>query len=848
MNQPMALSIIMRTPPTISPVMILLLLALLCPVISFFPNIANAMIAEEKLALFQSKWWNRYNLSKDPCEWDDISCNDGSVISIKPYKLISDQPQLAHLNFTVFSNLETLEITGTGLIGTIPSTIGALQSLTYLNLSENHLGGTIPPQIGALQNLTDLYLYDNNLSGTIPPQIGALKNLTNLTLFNNNLSGTIPTQIGALKNLFYLDLSHNNLSGTIPTQIGALKNLFYLVLSNNNLSGTIPTQIGALKNLFYLDLSNNNLSGTVPTQIGALQNLTYLFLYDNNLSGTIPTQIGALKNLLYLDLSHNNLSGTIPTQIGALQNLTYLYLFDNNLSGTIPTQIGALKNLFYLDLSNNNLSAIASGFGGPESREVERAGTIPTTIGALNHLTYLNLSYNNLSGNVPYLVKDLYFVGDFSHNKISAILPSTICSIPRMCCLNFSYNNISGSIPRELGRLACINLSYNHFSGYVPSEVYNYFPHDILVGNNELFVLEKTNDSSKGPKSLLKIIISVTIFLVIVLVGFILFGSFKKEKKSMIETRETRNGNLFYIWNYDGKIAYEDIIEATEGFDIKYCIGTGAYESVYRAQLPCGKIVALKKLHKREYGNASFAKSFHNEVKMLSEIRHHNIIKLYGFCLHNQCMFLIYEYMESGSLFYVLNNDDEAKELDWSKRVNAIKGLANALFYMHHDSAPPIIHRDITSSNVLLNSKMEAFLSDFGTTRIIDPDTSNQTLLVGTYGYIAPELAYTLVVTEKCDVYSFGVVTLETIIGRHPRDLILSLSKTYPRLPLPSCKDAREVTLLVTIALSCLNPSPKSRPSMHQVSQRLLSSNLTLSIPFNNISFQHLMNQAMQII
>ncbi|KAI9082460.1 hypothetical protein K1719_035603 [Acacia pycnantha] len=327
----------------------------------------------------------------------------------------------------------------------------------------------------------------------------------------------------------------------------------------------------------------------------------------------------------------------------------------------------------------------------------------------------------------------------------------------------------------------------------------------------------------------------------------------------MIETRETRNGNLFSIWNYDGKIAYEDIIEATEGFDFKYCIGTGAYGSVYRAQLPTGKIVALKKLHRRENENASFAKSFHNEVKMLSEIRHRNIIKLYGFCLHNQCMFLIYEYMERGSLFYVLNNDDEAKELNWSKRVNAIKGIANGLFYMHHDCASPIIHRDITSSNVLLNSKMEAFLSDFDTARIIDPDTSNQTLLVGTYGYVAPELAYTLVVTEKCDVYSFGVVTLETIIGRHPGDLILSLSKTCtesislkdildPRLPLPSCKDALEVTLLVTIALSCLNPSPKSRPSMHQVSQRLLSSNLTLSIPFNHISIQHLLNQAMQII
>ncbi|KAI9072011.1 hypothetical protein K1719_046029 [Acacia pycnantha] len=158
-------------------------------------------------------------------------------------------------------------------------------------------------------------------------------------------------------------------------------------------------------------------------------------------------------------------------------------------------------------------------------------------------------------------------------------------------------------------------------------------------------------------------------------------------------------------------------------------------------------------------------------------------------------MFLIYEYMERGSLFSVLSNDDEAIELDWNKRVNTIKGIANALFYMHHDCAPPIIHRDITSSNVLLNLKMEAFVSDFSTARILYPDSSNQTFLVGTYGYIAPEQAYTLVVTEKTDVYSFGVVALEIIVGRHPGDLMSYLSNDSvesillkdtldPRLPL----------------------------------------------------------------
>jgi len=195
---------------------------------------------------------------------------------------------------------------------------------------------------------------------------------------------------------------------------------------------------------------------------------------------------------------------------------------------------------------------------------------------------------------------------------------------------------------------------------------------------------------------------------------------------------------LFSIWNYDGHIAYEDIIEATEDFDIKYCIGTGGYGSVYKAELPCGKVVALKKLHRLEAENPTFDMSFRNEVKMLTEIRHRNIIKLHGFCLHKRCMFLVYEYMERGSLFCVLNNDVEAMELDWRKRVNIIKDTAHALSYMHHECIPAIVHRDITSNNILLNSKLEAFVSDFGTAKLLDPDSSNQTLVAGTYGYIAP--------------------------------------------------------------------------------------------------------------
>ncbi|XP_059638708.1 MDIS1-interacting receptor like kinase 2-like [Cornus florida] len=209
-------------------------------------------------------------------------------------------------------------------------------------------------------------------------------------------------------------------------------------------------------------------------------------------------------------------------------------------------------------------------------------------------------------------------------------------------------------------------------------------------------------------------------------------------KNTKFEERAIKKGNLFSVWNYDRCIVHEDIIKATDNFDIRHCKGTGGYDSVYKAQLPSGEVVALKKLHKLEAEEPAFDRSFKNEVQMLTEIRHRNIVKLYGFYLHNRCMFLIYEYMERGSLFCALRYNDEVVELNWSRRVNVIKGIAHALSYMHHDCNPPIVHCDISSSNILLDSELEAFVSDFGTDRRLYPNSSNQTVLASTFGYIVP--------------------------------------------------------------------------------------------------------------
>ncbi|KAM7461209.1 hypothetical protein LguiA_029330 [Lonicera macranthoides] len=315
-----------------------------------------------------------------------------------------------------------------------------------------------------------------------------------------------------------------------------------------------------------------------------------------------------------------------------------------------------------------------------------------------------------------------------------------------------------------------------------------------------------------------------------------------------------KHGNMCSIWNYDGTIAYEDIIRSTNDFDIVHCIGTGGYGSVYRAQLPSGKIVALKKLHRYEAEEPAFDKSFKNEVEVLSNIRHKNIVKLYGFCLHNRCMFLVYEYMERGSLFSALRDDAEAVELDWTKRVTVVKGIAHALSYMHHDCTPPIAHRDISSNNILLNSKQDAFVADFGAARLLSPDSSNQTVIAGTRGYIAPELAYTMVVTEKCDVYSFGIVALEILMGKHPGDLLSSLTSRStrnstvndvldPRLSRPIDRLVEwDIVMVMRLAFSCISSNPTSRPIMQSVSQQFLVRRMPLPKPLHLISLLELVN------
>ncbi|XP_061352121.1 probable leucine-rich repeat receptor-like protein kinase At1g35710 [Gastrolobium bilobum] len=822
-----------------------------------------------------------------------------------------------NLKLTAFTNLVRIDLTGLGLTGIIPTEIGTLTKLSYIDLSynslqgklpkalsnltqlesldvsNNHIEGTIPEELGNLSNLEGLYLSNNLLNGTIPSTLVQLGNLTDLSLSSNQIEGPIPVELGNLSNLRGLYFSKNSLIGSIPYTLGQLKNLVHLSLDSNRIESSIPVELRNLSNLRGLYLSNNSLTGSIPYTLCQLKNLVYLSLDSNQIEGRIPVELGNLSNLEELHLSNNSFTGSIPYTLGQLESLVYLSINSNQIEGLIPVELGNLSNLEELYLSNNNISGVIPPnlFQMTEMHSLHLSsnqsyGSIPSEIVKATRLWDLDLSHNNLIGSIPSPILNCPFptTMDLSYNLLSGSIPPQIgcCVVTLNLSHNFlkgeipfilgpnsvvdkldlSYNNLTGTLYKELAFLEYINLSYNSFDFSrdldfeSQSPNYCYFKEDSLISYNTpdftfCHSIHQTNHRTSKAKPFILISLPIICFIILVLLSTLYFT--RCTSKIKFEGRSTKNGDLFSIWNYDGKIAFEDIIEATEDFHIKHCIGTGAYGSVYRAQLPSGKIVALKKLHQMESQNPSFDKSFRNEVKVLTEIRHRNIVKLYGFCLHSRCMFLIYQYMERGSLLYLISNDVEAEGLNWSKRVNIIRGIAHALSYMHHDCTQPIVHRDVTSSNVLLNSQLEAFVSDFGTARLLAPDSSNQTIAVGTYGYVAPELAYTLTVTEKCDVYSFGVVALETLMGRHPGELISSLSNLSTqnmllkdlldsRLPLPfSPKDEQDIVLVVTLALACLCSKPKSRPSMQHVAQELSCSKQPLPLLFGEITIIQLM-------
>jgi hypothetical protein len=285
------------------------------------------------------------------------------------------------------------------------------------------------------------------------------------------------------------------------------------------------------------------------------------------------------------------------------------------------------------------------------------------------------------------------------------------------------------------------------------------------------------------------------------------------------------------------RFSYKDLFYATEGFKDKHLLGIGGFGRVYKGILRVSKLeVAVKRV---SHDSRQGLKEFIAEVVSIGRIQHRNLVRVLGYCRRRGELFLVYEYMPSGSVDKYLYGIEGKPILSWANRWHIIKGIASCLVYLHEEWEKVVIHRDIKPSNVLLDSDMNARLGDFGLARLYDHDTDPQTThVVGTIGYLAPELGHTSKATPLTDVFSFGMFLLEITCGRRPISensqesqcmLVDWVLERWISGSLLETVDSRlqgnystaEACLALKLGLLCSHPFSNSRPTTRQVMQYL---------------------------
>lgn len=336
--------------------------------------------------------------------------------------------------------------------------------------------------------------------------------------------------------------------------------------------------------------------------------------------------------------------------------------------------------------------------------------------------------------------------------------------------------------------------------------------------------------SNKGTSMVLPVVLPLTVgfFVFSLVIGLFLLVKRIKKFSEIKEDWELEYG--------PHRISYKDLFNATKGFNDINLIGSGGFGQVYKGTLPKSKVkIAVKKIsHHSKQG----AREFVSEIVSLSRLRHRNLVQLLGYCRRQGELLLVYDYEENGSLDKLLFGGKKPP-LSWSERFKVIKDVATGLLYLHEGWEQVVVHRDIKASNVLLDANRNGKLSDFGLARLYDHGTNPQTThIVGTLGYLAPEISRTGKATTSSDVFAFGVFLLEVVCAKRPMELnayedvpglVESVLESWKKgnalgivdPNLESLFDKAEAELVIKLGLLCSHPESVARPRMRHVVQFL---------------------------
>ncbi|KAL9324723.1 hypothetical protein ACSQ67_009580 [Phaseolus vulgaris] len=765
-------------------------------------------------------------------------------------------PSRLHDNWTRLSKLKFLFMFDCNLVGEIPDTIGNMVALERLDLSLNDLSGQIPSGLFMLKSLNIIFLSRNNLSGVIPDVVEAL-NLTIIDLTQNSISGKIPDGFGKLQSLTGLALSVNNLQGEIPQSIGLLPSLVDFKVFSNKLSGTLPPDFGRHSMLKTFMISDNGFSGKLPENLCYNVQLQNISVYENHLSGELPKSLGDCSSLIDLKIYSNEFSGSIPSGLWTF-NLSNFMVSHNKFSGELPERLSSSVSRLEIDY-NQFYGRIPKGVSSWTNVVVFKASknylneSIPRDLTALPKLTTLLLDQNHFTGSLPSDIISWKSLSNLNlrQNQLSGHIPDSIGHLPVLSQLDLSENQFSGQIP-NLPRLTNLNLSSNSLTGRVPNEFENsafetsFLNNSGLCSDTSALNLRSCNYSppseSKDSSWSVALIISLVVvacFLAL-LALFLIIRFYRKRKRGL-----DRSWKIISFQRLS--FTESNIVLSLTDNNI---IGSGGYGAVYRSAVDGLGYVAVKKIWEQKKLDKKLENSFHTEVKILGNIRHRNIVKLMCCISKEDTMLLVYEYVENHSLDRWLHRKNKSSSavsgsvhhavLDWPKRLHIAIGTAQGLSYMHHDCSPPIVHRDVKTSNILLDDQFNAKVADFGLARILmkPGELATMSAVIGSFGYMAPEYIQTTRVSEKIDVFSFGVILLELTTGKEANygdehsslaewawrhhQLGSNIEELLDREVMES-SNSGGMCKVFKLGVMCTATLPSTRPSMKEVLQVLLS-------------------------
>ncbi|KAL3533788.1 hypothetical protein ACH5RR_007309 [Cinchona calisaya] len=842
-------------------------------------------------------FWSLNN--SDYCSWIGISCSLKNHSAVEKLDLSSHGLQgnvtliselralkwldLSYNNFHGsiprefgnLSELQVLDLSFNKFGSSIPVELGRLKNLKSLNLSNNFLTGIIPEELEGLEKLEEFQIYTNRMNGSIPEWLGNLTNLRTFTAYENELSGYVPDNLGSVSELQLLNVHSNQLEGSIPESIFANEKLEVLVLTQNRLNGMIPSSVGNCKGLSSIRIGNNKLTGNIPKEIGNITGLTYFEADNNLLSGEIVSEFAQCLNLTLLNLASNGFSGTIPPEFGQLSNLQELILSGNGLFGEIPNTILSCKNLNKLDLSSNRLNgSIPQEICSTSklqylllSQNFIR-GEIPHEIGNCIKLLELQLGSNYLTGNIPPEIghmKNLQIALNLSSNHLRGQLPQELGKLDKLVALDLSNNLLTGNIPIALkGMLSLIevNFSNNQLTGPIPTFVpFQKSPNSSFFGNKGLCgePLSPSCGNLNGSghvyyhhrvsyRIILTVIgsgLAVFVSVTIVVLLYMMRERQEEAGKGGGTTDDETTGKpviiagSVFVENLRQAIDFDAAVKATVKESNKLSVGT--FSTVYRADMPSGMTLSVKKLRSMDKTLIHHQSKMIRELERLSKLTHANLIRPIGFVIYEDVALLLHQYFPNGTLAQFLHEFTKKQDYkpDWPTRLSIAIGVAEGLAFLHHVA---IIHLDISSGNVLLDSNFNPLVGEVEISKLLDPSrgTASISAVAGSFGYIPPEYAYTMQVTAPGNVYSYGVVLLELLTTRIPVDEEfgegIDLVKWVHGAPLrgetpEQILDAKlstvsfawrkEMLSTLKVALLCTDSTPAKRPKMKKVVEML---------------------------